>query len=170
MTTFYQDNLQIETKTNVPAHAKPSANKIIKLAKLGSPLLRKSDASLIHKFEQDHLNHINTIKDSITERITNLCLSHQNNNKWFLVIDNQEQTISALNKQSNIDKSKILHINSRKIKINANNIETALSKGNCSAVVLMENNLPAEQLLHLKNCAKQTNTTFMVLDKVSGLH
>ena len=97
-------------------------------------------------------------------------MAHRNNKKWILVIDGEEQAISALNKQQEIDKSKILHINNRKVKVNANNIETALAKGNCSAVVLGKNNFQAEQITYLNACAKQSNTTFVVLDNASGLH
>lgn len=107
---------------------------------------------------------------SFTNEVANLCMAHRNNKKWILVIDGEEQAISALNKQQEIDKSKILHINNRKVKVNANNIETALAKGNCSAVVLGKNNFQAEQITYLNACAKQSNTTFVVLDNASGLH
>ena len=119
--------------------------------------------SLVLMNEQIH-------QQNVTNEVANLCITHQNNRKWILVIDGEEQAISALNSQQEIDTSKILHINNRKVNVNANNIETALSKGNCSAVVLGKNNLQADQITYLNACAKQSNTTFVVLGKVSGLH
>ena len=108
--------------------------------------------------------------NSFSAKVTKLCLSHQVNNKWIMLIDNKEQAMSVVLNQDNIDKSKILCINSHKISVNAANIETALSKGNCSAVVIVDNNFASEQLTHLSNCALKSNTTFIVFDKVSGLH
>lgn len=114
----------------------------------------------------------NILKNNVVDfkqanKITDLCLSHQQNKKWILLIDSDEKARDVISADNNIDKSKILHINSDKVRLSANNIETALSTGNCSAVVLLENNLQQEQLSHLNKCAQASNTTFMVLDKVS---
>ena len=106
----------------------------------------------------------------ITKEISELCTKHKHNKKWILLINNEESAISTLQQQRTIDTSKVLHINNTKVKVNAHNIETALSKGNCSAVVLTDNNLRAEQLSHLHHCAKLSNTAFVLLDNVSGFH
>lgn len=116
-----------------------------------------------------HSNHAIT-HENFTQKVTDLCLKHQTSKKWILVINNEKQVMSALSSQQNIDKSKILHINNHKVNVDAANIEQALSKGNCSAIVVTNNTFKADQISHLTACAKQTNTTFMVLDNVSGLH
>ena len=105
-----------------------------------------------------------------SETVAKLCIEHKSDKKWILLINGEEQTINSLSNQQQIDKSKILHINSRKVKVNADNIKTALTKGNCSAVVLAENNFESEQIAQLSDYAEQSNTRFMVFDKVSNLH
>ncbi len=112
-----------------------------------------------------------TIKNHIiSQEISELCTKHKNNKKWILLINNEESTVSTLQQQRSIDTSKVLHINNGKVKVNADNIETALSTGNCSAVVLADNNLQTEQIIHLHKCAKRSNTAFVLLDNVSGFH
>lgn len=134
-------------------------------------------ASAIQKLTNNVINihhAVNSLtvsnEENINDKITDICLRHQNNRKWILVIDSDKSTRATLSSQENIDKSRILHINSHKVRLSANNIETALAKGNCSAVVLMENYFQQEQIQHLDHCAKQTNTTFMVLKNASGMH
>ena len=130
-------------------------NKVISIIQAITPMV----------FDNEESNDKN-----FTKELSELCLTHQNNKKWILVIDDEKHTLSELSSQKIIDTSKILHINNRKVKVNANNIETALTKGNCSAIVLGRNNFQAEQLSYLSDCAKLSNTAFVVLDKVSGLH
>ena len=104
------------------------------------------------------------------EQVSHLCLTHQSSKKWILLIDGEVDTVSALSNKPGLDKSKILHINNRKVKVAPHNIETALAKGNCSAVVLINNNLQQEQISHLSQFAKQTATTFLVLNNAKELH
>lgn len=119
-------------------------------------------------------NSKNVIKNDknqiITREISKLCTKHKNNKKWILLINNEKSTISTLQQQHTIDTSKVLHINNTKVKINAHNIETALSKGNCSAVVLADSNLRVDQLNHLHSCAKLSNTAFVLLNNESTFH
>lgn len=121
------------------------------------------------KIEQENITSGNNLQDAYNEDVTNLCIQHQISKKWILVIDDDNAAI-ALSKKTNIDKSKILHLNNRKITVNVNNIEVALAKGNCSAVILGNNNFAVEQLQKLTACAQQSNTAFMVLNKTNNLH
>lgn len=107
---------------------------------------------------------------NFTEELTKVCLQHQKYKKWILVINNEQDAFTELSTKQEIDQSKILHINSGKINIKASNIKTALQKGNCSAVVLANSHFESEQMTQLTACAKQSNTEFVVYDKVSGLH
>jgi hypothetical protein len=148
----------------------------------------KSPENKVISFEQTYNKYNNTInahisevsidsslntksrEQTLAEHVSSLCITHQASKKWILLIDDEEATVSALSNEHSIDKSKILHINNRKVTVNANNIETALLKGNCSAIVLANNTFQQEQISHLSSYAAKTNTTFLVLDKVSGLH
>lgn len=107
---------------------------------------------------------------SFTEQLVDVCLQHQNNKKWILVINNEQESLTALSNQQGIDQSKILHINTGKIKVNAGNIARALEKGNCSAVVVANNHFESEQITQLNAYAKQSNTEFVFYNQVNGLH
>lgn len=122
----------------------------------------------INKASSDDLK--STKNQMITKEVGSLCHQHKNNKKWILLINNEDSTISTLQQQRTIDTSKVLHINNTKVKINAHNIETALTKGNCSAVVLADNTFQKEQINHLHHCAKLSNTELVLLDNVSGFH
>lgn len=106
----------------------------------------------------------------IANQVANVCLTHQNRNKWILLIADEDETISAISNQSEVDTSKILRINQRKVKVKAENLEVALAKGNCSAVVLTKNDFESEQIAHLRQCAKLSNTEFVVCGGNSQLH
>lgn len=131
--------------------------------------LKTKKKSLITRSSTPLKPKLDTVQ-TFTSKVGELCTEHKNNKKWILIINSEESAISTLQHQQTVDTSKILHINNRKVKVNAKNIETALTKGNCSAIILGENNFHTEQLNYLHHCAKRSNTTLVLLDKVSGLH
>lgn len=98
-----------------------------------------------------------------------LCQQHKNKNKWILMIDPEVNSLKQINHKQ-IDTSKVLQVNSKKVHLSLENIERALSSGNCSAVVLSNTLLKQTQLTQLCNSAKKGNTQCILLNQSNTLH
>jgi len=134
----------------------------------------------------NNLNLIDTIKPcvanqwlDIREQITDfelsqqyvdICQQHSLENKWILMINPQNDSLDQLNNSNDIDTSKVLRVNTNKVKINIKNVETALSKGNCAAVVLCNACLNESELIELITYAQQGKTQCIVLNNNKTIH
>ncbi|WP_206485541.1 hypothetical protein [Thalassotalea sp. G2M2-11] len=96
-----------------------------------------------------------------------ICLQHKINKKWILLIDPEDQSIEQLSKAHHIDTSKILKVNSHKGKVNIKNLGAALSKGNCSAIILSNPQLEENELQTLRHFAALGQTACIVLRPAS---
>ena len=76
--------------------------------------------------------------------------------------DNSLNQLAAANK---INTNRILKVNTNKSKVDIKNIESALAKGNCSAVILCNASLKHEEMFKLNRCAQQGKTACIVLRK-----
>ncbi len=101
---------------------------------------------------------------------TDICLQHKVNNKWILMIDPEDHSLEQLSKTHQIDTSKILKVTSYNGKLNLENLGSALSKGNCAAVILSNAQLEIEDLHKLNLCAQQGKTACIVLRNQQQLH
>lgn len=110
------------------------------------------------------------IDDSLTEQYANICQQHEINKKWILMINPEDQTLEKLTKTNKVDCSKILKVNTNKTRVNLKNIESALCKGNCSAVILCNPSLKNDELEQLNRCAIQGRTACVVLTDKQQLH
>jgi cell division inhibitor SulA len=106
----------------------------------------------------------------LSRHYANICQQHKLEKKWILMINPEGKSLEQLVINSNIDTSKILKINDKKVNLNLENIATALSKGNCSAVILRNTCFEKEQLSALMLCAKEGNTQCIVLNNSATIH
>ena len=134
-------------------------------------LTLKPTFSIINKYNNDTwLDIRNVNNDELSAHYTNICQQHKREKKWILMINPENKSLEQLANNGNIDPTKILKINDKKVNVNLENIATALSKGNCSAVVLRNTCFKQEQLSALMNCAKKGNTQCIVLNSFETLH
>lgn len=80
---------------------------------------------------------------------------------------------SSLESMENISKksfSKILRVNSNKVNVRLENIETALRKGNCSAVIINNASFTDVELSQLYSSAKEGNTQCIILNNKNLMH
>ncbi len=115
------------------------------------------------------LQNISTT-DGLSEQYADICQKHELNKKWIMMINPGDEPLMELTESTTIDTSKILKVNTKKTRINLKNIESALSKGNCSAVVLCNPHLKNEELCQLKQSAINGKTACIVLNNHQMIH
>ena len=106
----------------------------------------------------------------LSQLYNNICQKHQNKNKWILMINPENESLEQLANQNGINVSNILRLDTKGTCLNLNRIEDALSKWNCSAIVLSNMNLKQEQISQLNTCAEQGGTKCIVLKNAVTLH
>ena len=117
------------------------------------------------------LDIINVRKNhSLSKKYQELCQQHHLNNKWILMVNPESNSLEKLAATEVIDTSKILKVNINKSKVALKNIESALCKGNCSAVILCNPSLKNEEISQLTLCAQQGKTACIVLKDNRKLH
>lgn len=102
-------------------------------------------------------------KRDVSKHYVDICQRHHNKNKWILVINPEDGSLKPLSSSTLIDASKILCINANKVNVQMSDIETILSKGNCSAVILCNATFEQAQISHLTACAAKGQTECIVL-------
>lgn len=107
---------------------------------------------------------------ALTEQYADICQKHELSRKWIMMINPEDQSLVKLSESETIDTSKILKVNTNKTPVNLGDIESALSKGNCSAVVLCNPQLKNEELCQLKQSATIGRTTCIVLNNHQLVH
>ena len=112
------------------------------------------------------------IEDShqLSNQYEDICKKHEINKKWILMINPEDQSLAMLSKSNKVDISKILKVNTNKTKINIKNIELALGKGNCAAVILCNPSLRDDEIAQLNQYAEKGQTACIVLNNNQLLH
>ncbi|WP_281557166.1 SulA-like leucine-rich domain-containing protein [Thalassomonas sp. RHCl1] len=105
-----------------------------------------------------------------SKQYTDICQQHYQQKKWILVINPEKNALECLSDSTWLDTSKILQVNTNKVKVNLENIEKALSKGNCAAVILSNASLAQAELSHLADCARKGKTPCFILKSSHTLH
>ncbi|WDE09716.1 SulA-like leucine-rich domain-containing protein [Thalassomonas haliotis] len=105
-----------------------------------------------------------------SKQYSDICQQHYQQKKWILVINPEKNALEGLCDSSCLDTSKILQVNTNKVKVNLENIEKALSKGNCAAVILSNASLAQAELSHLADCAREGKTPCFILKNTTTLH
>ena len=115
---------------------------------------------------------IRSIKNnkSLSREYADICQQHHLNNKWILMINPENDSLEQLSQQSEVDTSKILKVTTNTSKTVLKNIASALSKGNCSAVILSNPSLAHDEMSQLNRCAKLGKTACIVLENSNQLH
>jgi cell division inhibitor SulA len=121
------------------------------------------------------LQHTKASDDfELSNQYANICQQHKQENKWVLFINPEESSIEKLAKTHGIDVSKILMVNykntsSARAKIELVQVKSVLSKGNCAAVILSNNNFEENEIAELESSAK-IGQTHCFLVKQRQLH
>lgn len=102
-------------------------------------------------------------KATLSKQYADICQKHQLEDKWILMINPEDNSLNQLAETNKINASRILRVNTSKSKIDIKNIESALTKGNCSAVILCNASLKHEEMFKLNRCAQQGKTACIVL-------
>ena len=106
----------------------------------------------------------------LSSQYANICQQHEQEKKWILFINPEETSIEHLANNHGIDVSKVLMVN---FKISSNtekntdleHVKSALSKGNCSAVILSNTNFKDEEISQLESSACEGKTQCVLLKK-----
>ena len=109
-------------------------------------------------------------EQDVTSHYLNICQKHANEKRWILLVNPEEETLEPLSKNSVVDTSRILRVNSANLDEHIANIESALSKGNCAAIVINNAQVDAGTINHLNECAMQGKTRCLVLQSSPLLH
>lgn len=105
-----------------------------------------------------------------SDEFINICHQHHHDERWILMINPEEKVLERLSKEHKIDAARILRVHANKVNVNVRNIEAALAKGNCSAVVLCNANFAETELSHFMTCAQRGNTHCIVLKNANRMH
>lgn len=109
-------------------------------------------------------------EQQLSEQFSDICQRHHQQRKWILVINPEKLSLDILSHSALVDSSKILRVNTNKVKVNLKNIEKALCTGNCAAVILCNTTLAQNQMSHLANCAQNGRTPCFVLTNNTRVH
>ena len=108
--------------------------------------------------------------DMYTNELSSICQQYQNENRWILMIDPDEQPLSELSHNENIDDSKLLRVDTQGKAISIEKIQKTLAQGNCAALVLCRHQISKEHLATLQSYARQGKTQCIILNTPAQLH
>ena len=112
---------------------------------------------------------VNNKKD-LTKQYSDIYQQYHVRNKWILMINPENDSLESIENLSKKSFPKILKVNSNKVNVRLENIETALRKGNCSAVILNNALFSEEELSQLYLSAKLGNTQCIILNNAHDLN
>lgn len=103
-----------------------------------------------------------------------ICKQHKQQKKWVLFINPEESSIEKLAHTHDIDASKILMVNYKgshkgNIKVELTHITSALSKGNCSAVIVSNSSFATQEIAQLESSAKKGETQCFLLKNTASV-
>jgi len=119
------------------------------------------------------LTHVNN-NFELSNQYAHICQQHRQEKKWVLFINPEESSIEQLAHIHDIDASKILMVNYKNsvkgnIKVELAHVKSALSKGNCSAIIVSNSSFAAQEITQLENSAKKGETRcFLLKNTTSG--
>jgi len=108
--------------------------------------------------------------NSLTKQYSTIYQKHRVDNKWILMINPENSSLESMENISKKSFSKILRVNSNKVNVRLENIETALRKGNCSAVIINNASFTDVELSQLYSSAKEGNTQCIILNNKNLMH
>ncbi len=103
----------------------------------------------------------------LSQQYAYVCQQHKQKKKWVLMINPDEASLDQLASFDQVDTSKVLCVNTKPTnkmeKIDINCVKKALSKGNCSAVILSNTTFNAQEIAQLNACAQAGETQCILL-------
>ena len=106
----------------------------------------------------------------LAEQYSKIYSQYQVKNKWILMINPENNSFDNMQNIPKENLSRILRVHSNKVNVKIENIETALLKGNCSAVILNNTSFNSEELAQLYKSAKKGNTQCIILNNKASIH
>ncbi|XQW86606.1 hypothetical protein ACOYR1_07750 [Thalassotalea piscium] len=125
----------------------------------------------LQTLEDDKLTIIDIDNDqALSQHYGEICRQYNTNHKWILMINPDEQPLAQLSKQGEINTANVLKVNANKVNVVISNIEHALSKGNCSVIVLCNPLLSSQEIEKLSICARLGKTKCIVIRNNRSVH
>lgn len=124
----------------------------------------KSATNKVDLLRANWIQQANVTNDlELSNQYANICQQHKQEKKWVLFINPEENSIEKLATTHGIDISKILMVNykcttNNRSKVALTQIQSVLSKGNCSAVILSNSKFEENEIVQLENSAKVGKT------------
>ncbi|MGB1199198.1 MAG: hypothetical protein ACPG46_09120 [Thalassotalea sp.] len=107
---------------------------------------------------------------NLSHQYAAICRQYRVENKWILMINPEEHSLGQLNQLSDINTSSVLKVHANKVNVVLQNIESALRKGNCAAVVLCNPILSNKEIELLNKCTQSSQTSCIVIRDHKQLH
>lgn len=108
--------------------------------------------------------------NAFTEHYSKIYRQYHIKNKWILMVNPENNSLDNMQNLPKESFSRILRVHSNKVNVKIENIETALRKGNCSAVILSNTYFNDTELAQLYTSAKQGNTQCIILNNKTLMH
>lgn len=108
--------------------------------------------------------------NAFTEQYLKICSQHQIKNKWILIVNPENNSLDNMQNLPEESFSCILRVHSNKVNVKIENIETALRKGNCSAVILNNTSFDESELAQLYASARLGHTQCIILNNKVSVH
>lgn len=111
----------------------------------------------------------------LSNQYAHIYQQHKQQKKWVLFINPEESSIEQLAHIHDIDASKILMVNYKNslknnVKVELAQIQSVLSKGNCSAVIVSNGSFATQEMAQLENAAKKGGTQCFLLKNAATIH
>jgi cell division inhibitor SulA len=103
-------------------------------------------------------------KKELTNQYSHIYKQNHEKNKWILMINPENNSLENIENISDKTFPKILQVSSNKVNVRLENIETALKKGNCSAVIINNALFSEAELSKLYISARQGNTQCFIFN------
>ena len=97
----------------------------------------------------------------------NICQNHQNDHKWILMINPENDSLEQLSIMGKINPERILKVNASKVNVSLDHIKSTLLKGTCSAMILSNAHYNEAQLKEISHCAALGETHCILLQKTA---
>lgn len=129
------------------------------------------------------LSHVDNSID-LSNQYANICQQHKQEKKWVLIINPEEASLEQLASKHGVDISKVLCVSfkgknkvnnlldDRSAHLDIEQIQSVLSRGNCSAVILSNASFNHAEMQALNTSAQLGETHCVLLNnnKKSNLH
>jgi len=104
----------------------------------------------------------------VSEKYQDICQNHDNDHKWILMINPENNSLEQLSSMGKINPAKILKVNANKVNVSLEHIKNTLLKGTCSAMILSDTHYNKAELKEISRCAAKGKTQCILLQKTQN--